>query len=215
MFIFDFDGVIADSLACYQKACQAAAATQNSSLQLPSNPFANLSIVTFEALAESHQLAPKRFSGDVTQHIKENTILPPLFDGMADTLKVLAQEQTLFILSATHTAILQSICQHHHIAQYISGMIGGDINGSKGEKITKLLKPKAANGETVIMVGDSVSDIDAAHAANIPAVAVTWGWQSADKLRSHGANHMVDTPNQLLELLIQLSGSSLSSLKPQ
>lgn len=215
MFIFDFDGVIADSLACYQKACQAAAAMQNSSIQLPSNPFTNLSIVTFEALAESHQLDPKRFSSDVTEHIKTNQLLPPLFDDMAHTLEVLAQSQAIFILSATHTSVLQSICRHHHIAQYISGMIGGDISGSKGEKITQLLKPKAAHGETVIMVGDSVSDIDAAHAANIPAVGVTWGWQSADKLRSHGADHMVDTPNQLLELLIQLSNASSSPLKQQ
>lgn len=204
MFIFDFDGVIANSLSHCQQACQAATAAQGSPIQLAANPFENLAPVTFEALACSMQLNPQRFTESVMQHLNCVTTYPALFDGMAESLCALAQISRIFILSATHTPQLQAICQHHGIDSYISGIIGGDIAGSKGEKIIQQLQPQATPHESIIMIGDSVSDIDAAHTANITAVAVTWGWQSQTKLRSHNPHHIVHTPQQLRELLMQL-----------
>lgn len=201
MIIFDFDGVIANSLSVCQAACQFAVDEQNGEVQLSANPFNDLSPLTFEALGEQLQLDPRCFAADVMRYINDNQDFPPLFDGMADVLKSLSAQHNIVILSATHTPTLTAICTHHHIMPFITDIIGGDVASSKGEKIMNLLKPTVKPDEKLAMVGDSVSDIDAAHFANIPAVAVTWGWQSEDKLRRHGADFVAQTPTELQQIL--------------
>lgn len=209
MIIFDFDGVIANSLSVCQAACQFAVDEQNGEVKLSANPFSDLSPLTFEALAGRLQLDPRCFAADVMRYINDNQDFPPLFDGMADVLKSLSAQHNIVILSATHTPVLTAICTHHGIAPFIRQIIGGDVAGSKGEKIVNLLKPTVKSdadvdaniGERLIMVGDSVSDIDAAHFADIPAVAVTWGWQREDKLRRHGADFVAQTPAELQQIL--------------
>lgn len=203
MIIFDFDGVIANSLSICQAACQFAADEQKYGKPLAADAFADLSPLTFEALGEQLQLDPRCFAADVMRYINDNQDFPPLFDGMAEVLKSLSAQHSIVILSATHTPVLTAICRHHGIASFIRQIIGGDVAGSKGEKIVNLLKPQAdADADKrLIMVGDSVSDIDAAHFADIPAVAVTWGWQREDKLRRHGADFVAQTPAELQQIL--------------
>lgn len=204
MIIFDFDGVIADSLPICQAACQFAVTEQGGAQRLAANPFADLSPLTFEALGEQLGFDPHRFAADVMRYINDNQAFPPLFDGMVDVLKSLSAQHKIVILSATHTPILTAICQHHGIDACISQILGGDIEGSKGEKIITRLKPQATANANRVMVGDSVSDIDAAHAADVPAVAVTWGWQREKKLRIHGADFIADTPEKLQKIVLAL-----------
>jgi len=47
------------------------------------------------------------------------------------------------------------------------------------------------------MVGDSVSDMDAARAAGVNALAVGWGWQSADVLKTRAPDHLFNAPQEL------------------
>ena len=55
--------------------------------------------------------------------------------------------------------------------------------------------------DRVLMVGDRHSDVAAAHACGVGAVAVRWGYGSAEELSSAGAHHLLDRPDQLLDLL--------------
>jgi phosphoglycolate phosphatase len=51
------------------------------------------------------------------------------------------------------------------------------------------------------MVGDRHSDIAAAHACGVGSVAVTWGYGSVEELAATGADHLLDEPRELLDLL--------------
>lgn len=53
----------------------------------------------------------------------------------------------------------------------------------------------------VLYVGDSGVDIDTARRACVDNAGVTWGFRSALELRQHYADHIVDTPDDLLPLL--------------
>ena len=44
------------------------------------------------------------------------------------------------------------------------------------------------------MVGDSISDIEAARAGGINSIAVSWGWQSRSLLQNHDPDMLFDTP---------------------
>ncbi|MEK6849469.1 MAG: HAD-IA family hydrolase, partial [Nanoarchaeota archaeon] len=48
-----------------------------------------------------------------------------------------------------------------------------------------------------LYIGDETRDIEAAHKANIPIIAVTWGYSSKDALKKHQPTALVDTTAQL------------------
>lgn len=52
-------------------------------------------------------------------------------------------------------------------------------------------------GETAY-IGDSAGDMDVAVAAGAFPVGVTWGYQSVDRLREHGAGAIIEDPRELL-----------------
>lgn len=55
-------------------------------------------------------------------------------------------------------------------------------------------------GET-LYVGDSGIDMTTAAAAGVRSVGVTWGFRQRAELEEAGADHIIDTPAQLLDLL--------------
>jgi phosphoglycolate phosphatase len=44
-------------------------------------------------------------------------------------------------------------------------------------------------------------DIETARNAGIPCISVTWGFRDRAELYEHGADHVVDRPGEILELL--------------
>lgn len=55
-----------------------------------------------------------------------------------------------------------------------------------------------------IMVGDSGVDIQTARNAGIKSVGVSWGFRSRQELEQHGADYIVDSVEQLNEILHQI-----------
>ena len=53
----------------------------------------------------------------------------------------------------------------------------------------------------VLYVGDTATDMKTAKGAGMFAVGVLWGFRTEDELRENGADRIINTPTQLLELL--------------
>ncbi len=75
-----------------------------------------------------------------------------------------------------------------------SGLFG------KGKVLKKLLKRHQIDPTQVAYVGDETRDIEAARAAGIKIIAVTWGYNSKALLEKHHPNFLIEYPRQLLEL---------------
>ncbi len=56
--------------------------------------------------------------------------------------------------------------------------------------------------EQCVYVGDSEVDIQTAANAGIPCICVTWGFKTRAFLKEHGAETIVDTPQELLERIL-------------
>ncbi len=56
--------------------------------------------------------------------------------------------------------------------------------------------------EECLYVGDSGVDMQTGHNSGIVSVGVTWGFRGADELRENGADHLVDTAEDLLNLIM-------------
>jgi pyrophosphatase PpaX len=69
------------------------------------------------------------------------------------------------------------------------------------EPILVALERLGADAARACYVGDSPYDLQAAHAAGVAAVAVTWGAFDEDVLRAEHPTAVADTPSALLDIL--------------
>ncbi|MGJ1237380.1 HAD family hydrolase [Sphingobacterium multivorum] len=62
------------------------------------------------------------------------------------------------------------------------------------------LETLGVNKQNCLYVGDSSVDMDTANNAGVTAIGVTWGFRDEDELRQHGANYIINTPRELLNI---------------
>lgn len=55
--------------------------------------------------------------------------------------------------------------------------------------------------EEVLYVGDSGIDMETARRACVDSVGVTWGFRPVSELRSHYADHIINYPSEILEII--------------
>lgn len=64
-----------------------------------------------------------------------------------------------------------------------------------------IMKECDATAETTFMIGDSGVDIQTAKAAGVRSVGCSWGFRPRTELEEFGADFIVDTPSELLQIL--------------
>ncbi len=188
MICFDFDGVIADSHDLWVATCRTALAELGVDLPSDARPFARLRPLTFEQLARDMGIDARAFAARMAELALAAPRLPPLVPGMAQLLRECAELAPLALLSSSRQPFLVASLCHHGLSGLFSIVAGGGTGQSKAETLASW--PSAR-----IMIGDAASDIDAARAAGVASIGVTWGWQAADVM-SH-ADIVVDSPEDL------------------
>ncbi len=71
----------------------------------------------------------------------------------------------------------------------------------KSRYLHKILRQYGFRSEEMLYVGDEIRDIEAAHEAEIPVAAVTWGFNAATVLEAASPDYLVHHPSDLLKLL--------------
>ena len=132
-----------------------------------------------------------------------------LYDGIAEQLDRLAQANwSMAVLSNKPQAFTEQCC-----AALLNRWSWRAICGA-GEDRPRKPDPAAALAVADIMgcpphrvclVGDSPSDVAAAKAAGMTAVAVGWGYRSEAQLRAAGPDAFVPCPAELADRLLELA----------
>ena len=78
----------------------------------------------------------------------------------------------------------------------------------KQELVERFLRKK--DQPETLLVGDRSYDIEAAHRHDVRSVGVLWGYGNHEELKT--ANHTVDAPNELAEILPGVRGPSTGSV---
>ncbi|NVN55633.1 HAD family hydrolase [bacterium Scap17] len=202
LYVFDFDGVIADSLTLCLKACEHAAHLEGRTIVLERDSWESLDNVTFEEMARVQGFtdeAVARFAAHVFAYTRQATP-PAVFTGMREALSALAEQGDVMVLSANHSEMIRATLAAAGLSDCVSQVLGGEIAGSKGAKLARLLAAPHVAVERSWMVGDAVSDIRAAHEAGCRAAAVSWGWQSPERLTSMAPERIIAQPQALMML---------------
>lgn len=107
---------------------------------------------------------------------------------------------TLGILTSNSRANVQQFLEAHALGGF--DFIGAAVNlWGKQRSLKALLRARKLAHEDVVYVGDEVRDIEATRALTVPMIAVGWGFTTSAYLAAHRPDHLIERPEELLEIL--------------
>ncbi len=100
--------------------------------------------------------------------------------------------------------LADSLLRRRGLSGWIDVLVGGDTCGCRKPDPRPLLfaceSLRVAPAET-LMIGDSINDVQAARAAGMPIVCVSYGYTEGRDPRTLGADALLDTLDELAPLL--------------
>ena len=126
------------------------------------------------------------------------------YDGIEDMLTELKKRgvKTGVVSNKFDTAV-KELCKNYFDGLIIVA-IGESPNVRKKpapDSVLKAMKILGAKPENTLYVGDSDVDIQTAKNTNLKSVGVTWGFRDRELLEEEGADFIINTPCELLELI--------------
>ena len=122
-----------------------------------------------------------------------------LFDGVAETLPVLAEKYPLYIISNCQSGYIELFLELTGFGKYISGhTCPGDTGLTKGDNIRLILEKYRI--DRAFYLGDTTGDERATRHAGIPFVHAAYGFGSAESPDAVAA-HFADLPALAAQLL--------------
>jgi phosphoglycolate phosphatase len=194
--MFDFDGVIVDSLEDQSRACTTILRAHGMPHLATHEQFLAFTEVNwFAALSDAG--VPEHTRAALEDAFAA-TPSPPLFDGVAPMLEELSRSNAVVVISSSRTSVVERVLAEHGVSGP-SEVLGGDDEQSK---VRKIRRTRARHGHALPAwyVGDTVGDIIEARAAGVGTVGAAWGWHGEERLRRVDPDHMALTPTDLLQL---------------
>jgi phosphoglycolate phosphatase len=202
--IVDFDGTIADSFDHILDFLLKEAGRQRD--QLAADEYQRLRHLAMRDLGlqvgiPAWRLPLVYFRGKVVLGKKMGNI--PVFPGIPEALASLHQDGfQLCIVSSNSRRNISRFLVQHGLSGYFTHIYGNVGWFSKGPVLKKLLKKLQLRADQAVYVGDEVRDMAGAHAAGIPAVAVTWGFASEEALLKQAPMLLIRSPQELQKALL-------------
>ena len=204
VIIFDFDGVLADSLEVMLRYSGQICLELGYPCQPSPADLEVLDTMSFDSLGRQLNL-PESIIPDYKQRVFKQFIsgdeLPTIFDGMAEVISVLASLYTLGLVTGNTSGLVRSFLERYNILHQFGLILCVDDPGTRVEKLRRIVKELSELNSEVFLVGDAVSDIYAAREVKVKSIAVTWGHQSREKLMTTKPDFLVDSPQGLLSML--------------
>jgi phosphoglycolate phosphatase len=203
LILFDFDGVLADTLgdllqfgqeACDELGVKHVATTADlDSLEI-------MSFATYGRQLEVPEHLVEEFVRRCLAKFGEKKSPPDIFEGLSEVVKKLSARNKIGIITGNSSENVKAFLVEHQLEECIDKIFGVDSPGSKAEKISLARSQFTAQDDAVFMVGDSVSDVHAAREASVKSIVVTWGHQSAERLVRAKPDIIIHSPQELFEV---------------
>lgn len=137
----------------------------------------------------------------------ENEIYP----GIREMLMHLkAAGKMLAVASSKPSVFVEKILQHFEIAEYFDVVTGSELDHTRTKKeevieetLRRLCQMGKIDCDKTVMVGDRKFDILGAKEFGLKSIGCSYGYAAAGELEQAGADYIVDTVEQLEELLLK------------
>lgn len=209
VFIFDFDGTLADSHECSLLATRKAYFDLD--LTVPSDDtiiyYMGIPIEkSFQAMA----IEPLNDT-DLDELITLFRILYKeyeqqyihVYEGIPEVLATLSKLDACYVASSKHSIALLRNLESIGIRHYFSDVIGADMVAEHKPNPESILLLQARHRfplERAVMIGDAIFDLQMGKAAGVKTCAVTWGSHSLESLLAEEPTYLMNDVHDLLTL---------------
>lgn len=201
LIMFDFDGVIADSLNVMHGATVKALRDHGLG-HLASDDLVPRLVESnwFEGLRRMG--VPAQVAAEMDDLIAGSVAAGEVepYDGIREVIADLAERHSVVIVTSNRSDIVADFLARWDFTG-IGEVLGGDKGKSKVPKLRGAVSRYPHDG--AFFIGDSIGDIDEGRAAGVATVAVTWGWHPEQLLLASSPDLVAHSPQELLELLLR------------
>jgi phosphoglycolate phosphatase len=199
--IFDFDGVIIDSLAPVELAINgtlrahgfpARPATELARFIGPPTPTALIELTGAAEGSDALAAYVATYHDEFERVYLEQT---RLIDGIVEVLDGLAIP--LALATAKEHRFVAPLLERFGLESVFAVVSAPQLSEPKAETVARA--QRALGARDPVVIGDRIYDIDAARACALRVIGVTWGVGDRDELR--GADIVIERPAQLGALL--------------
>jgi phosphoglycolate phosphatase len=201
---FDFDGTIADSrfaiCEAMERACIRHGVTYVGDEEFSQHIGTRLDDLV--PLATVEDVDQEKIDGVIRSYRETFRYnLVNIFDGMYRIIEMCYElGDKIAIASSRNANSLNALLEQLDIKEFVSVIVAGDqVSEPKPhqETLWEVAKELQCNPAEVIVVGDSMWDVEMAKNCGAFAVGVTWGTHDEVQLRGAGADVVCDSPQQL------------------
>lgn len=207
VILFDFDGTIANSLEIALQVTNRLAKEFGypiTSLE----EFKQLKNLTSREILKQAKISVfvvpflvRRFNAEFGQSIQHL----PIFPDIRETLLELKQQgHWLAIVSTNSEKNIRAFLKTQELSHVFDQVVSSSRPFGKSRLIKKILRQNQFHPETVYYVGDETRDIEAARKSRVRAIAVTWGFNSAEILAAYQPDFLLHAPQELLQITTAL-----------
>lgn len=212
--IFDLDGTLLDSLPDIAAATNAVLADN----QLPTHPLQDYNYfvgngrreLIYKAVPEHIRSDAERFSQLLAEYdaryLNQWQKSTKPFPGIPAMLTMLQSlKLKLGILSNKPDTFTQTMVQEllsDWQFDAVSGAIESIPHKPDPTSANKMLQDLKTTASETFFIGDTSIDIQTALRCNITPIGVLWGFRTRSELESAGAAHIVNTPGEIVDLVI-------------
>ena len=201
LLLFDFDGVLVDSLAVYEKTVTLCLAQINHQLKRGRQEFLELFDGNFYEMLAQKGVDLDKFmttSVDILSQVNYSEMKP--FEAMRPVLQELKKKHCLMVISSNDTPTIREALRLYGFENIFQEILGSDFMLSKKDKILYAIKKYSVMPEDIYYIGDTIGDIKEGKQAGVKTIGVTWGWHDKTKMASSNPDYLFDAPQELLQL---------------
>lgn len=126
------------------------------------------------------------------------------YPGIEDLLKKLhADGYGLYVATSKPEIMAEHILKHFGLDKYFDVICGSTLDGSritKSEVIRHLLT-QLPSAEKILMIGDTIYDIEGANELGLPSVGVAWGYGDLAEMKNAGAKGIAKSMDELYQMI--------------
>lgn len=126
------------------------------------------------------------------------------YPGIEKLLKKLcADGYKLYVATSKPEVMAQHILKHFDLDGYFNVICGSTLDGNritKAQVIRHLLK-QLPTDEKIIMIGDTIYDIEGANALGLSSIGVAWGYGDLEQMKAAGAVDIANSMDELYQMI--------------
>lgn len=198
LLMFDFDGVIADTLDAFHSGLVKACRQHGYELFADRETFLHIFDQNMSAGLADAGISTKDIPLVIEALGEAMGSSLPLFSGMGEMLNFLAELHPVYIITSNISSLVAAVLKQQGV-RGIRDVLGSDKEPCKIKKIRNLIEQYPEH--IPFYTGDTAGDMMESRLAGARSVAVGWGWHDEKRLRAARPDYFVPDVEELQDIL--------------